>query len=35
MIANCSGLLNLDTFLGENTRQTEVSHEQATPYLFR
>jgi YD repeat-containing protein len=31
----CSGLLNLDTFLGENTRQTEVSHEQATPYLFR
>jgi hypothetical protein len=31
----CSGLMNPDTHLGENTRQIEVSDDQATPYLFR
>ncbi|APC19643.1 hypothetical protein BLL42_28480 (plasmid) [Pseudomonas frederiksbergensis] len=31
----CSGLMIPDTHLGENTRQIEVSDDQATPYLFR
>ncbi|RBH52222.1 hypothetical protein C3F00_032465 [Pseudomonas sp. MWU13-2860] len=31
----CSGLMKLDTHLGENTRQIEVSDDQTTPYLFR
>ncbi|RBH53952.1 hypothetical protein C3F00_025110 [Pseudomonas sp. MWU13-2860] len=34
-IAFCSGLMKLDTHLGENTRQIEVSDDQTTPYLFR
>jgi hypothetical protein len=30
----CSGLMNPDTNLGENTRHEEVSDEQATSYVF-
>jgi hypothetical protein len=31
----CTGQMNLETHLGENSRQIEVSDDQATPYLFR
>ncbi|NWA05396.1 hypothetical protein [Pseudomonas gingeri] len=31
----CSGLMIPDTHLGENTRQIEVSDDQATSFLFR
>jgi hypothetical protein len=30
----CSGLMKPDTHLGENTRQIEVSDDQATSFLF-
>ena len=30
----CSGLMKPDTHLGENARQTEVSDDQTTPFLF-
>jgi hypothetical protein len=30
----CSGLMKLDTHLGENARQIEVSDDQTTPFLF-
>ncbi|WP_175865879.1 transposase, partial [Burkholderia cepacia] len=33
-LANCSGLMNPDTDLGENVRHEEVSDEQATTYVF-
>lgn len=31
----CSGLMKPDSHLGENTRQIEVSDDQATSLLFR
>jgi hypothetical protein len=31
---HCSGLMKPDTHLGENTRQIEVSDDQATSFLF-
>ena len=30
----CSGLMNPDTHLGENTRHREVFDEQATTYVY-
>ena len=34
LMSDCSGLMKPDTHLGENARQTEVSDDQATSYLF-
>lgn len=30
----CSGLMKLQTYLGENARQIRVSDDQTTPFLF-